>query len=418
MTTPGQSLFKILDAFKRALLQDRAIPGSAIGGQIGAGPTGPLPPGGNTGSGYTPGAHTHPLAELEQSGANTGDVPAWSGTEWEPVDLSTLYQPLDSDLTDIAALTTSPYGRSFLELANAVAARAYIGAGQGTVTSVGLSLPTSIFDVSGSPVATSGTLTATLDNQAANTVFKGPDTGSPAAPTFAPLVVADMPADVVRRASAFTAGYIPFASDGNTLTHEAGFEYIAADNELRLQQWRAPEISTPSTPASGFGTWFMSSVGVPSGIDDAGNIYQMRRTIGARVRRTTAQSLGTSGTPAAISFDAERYDYGNCWVVGSPTRLTAPVAGRYEIGANAAFAANGTGQRAVDIRLNGTTVISSGLQNAASGIITTVGPPTTIYELAANDYVEMICFQNSGGALNVNSTGNYTPEFWIEYLGP
>lgn len=57
-----------------------------------------------------------------------------------------------------------------------------ISSGSGTVTSVALSLP-SIFTVTGSPVTTSGTLTATLATQAANTVFAGPTTGT-ASPTF------------------------------------------------------------------------------------------------------------------------------------------------------------------------------------------------------------------------------------------
>lgn len=59
------------------------------------------------------------------------------------------------------------------------------------VTSVGLSLP-SIFDVTGSPVTTTGTLTATLASQTANTVFAGPS-GSAGAPSFRSLVYADLP---------------------------------------------------------------------------------------------------------------------------------------------------------------------------------------------------------------------------------
>ena len=58
----------------------------------------------------------------------------------------------------------------------------------GTVTSVGLSLP-SIFTVSNSPITTSGTLTATLANQTANTVFAS----SGGAPTFRSLEVGDIP---------------------------------------------------------------------------------------------------------------------------------------------------------------------------------------------------------------------------------
>ena len=59
------------------------------------------------------------------------------------------------------------------------------------VTSVALSLPP-IFTVSGSPVTTTGTLTATLASQTANTVFAAPN-GSAGAPTFRALAYADLP---------------------------------------------------------------------------------------------------------------------------------------------------------------------------------------------------------------------------------
>lgn len=64
--------------------------------------------------------------------------------------------------------------------------------GTGTVTSVALALPPFI-TVTGSPVTTSGTLTGTLATQTANTIFSGPATGIPAAPTFRALVAADIP---------------------------------------------------------------------------------------------------------------------------------------------------------------------------------------------------------------------------------
>lgn len=67
------------------------------------------------------------------------------------------------------------------------------GGGGGTVTSVGLSMP-SIFSVSGSPVTSSGTLSASLATQSANQIFAGPASGSSAvAPTFRALVAADIP---------------------------------------------------------------------------------------------------------------------------------------------------------------------------------------------------------------------------------
>jgi hypothetical protein len=65
-------------------------------------------------------------------------------------------------------------------------------AGAGTVTSVGLSAP-NIFTVSGSPVVSSGTLTLTAASQAANTVWAGPQSGSPGTPAFRALVDNDIP---------------------------------------------------------------------------------------------------------------------------------------------------------------------------------------------------------------------------------
>lgn len=63
----------------------------------------------------------------------------------------------------------------------------------GTVRYVGLELPSSIFDVSNSPIISSGTITATLDVQSSGTFFAGPTTGSAAQPTFRTLVLADLP---------------------------------------------------------------------------------------------------------------------------------------------------------------------------------------------------------------------------------
>ncbi len=70
------------------------------------------------------------------------------------------------------------------------------GTGNGTVTSVDLSMP-NIFTVSNNPVTTSGTLTVTLANQNANTVLAGPTTGAAAAPTFRALTFTDISGDAL-----------------------------------------------------------------------------------------------------------------------------------------------------------------------------------------------------------------------------
>ena len=63
-----------------------------------------------------------------------------------------------------------------------------------SVTSVGLALPSSAFNVGNSPVTSSGTLTGTFIDQKANTLLAGPAVGSPAVPAFRPLGFSDFPA--------------------------------------------------------------------------------------------------------------------------------------------------------------------------------------------------------------------------------
>jgi Repeat of unknown function (DUF5907) len=66
------------------------------------------------------------------------------------------------------------------------------GGGGGTVSSVGLALPAQ-FAVTGSPVTSSGALSVSWNNYNANTILAGPASGDAAAPTFRPLVPADLP---------------------------------------------------------------------------------------------------------------------------------------------------------------------------------------------------------------------------------
>jgi uncharacterized protein (TIGR02145 family) len=61
----------------------------------------------------------------------------------------------------------------------------------GTVTSVGMTLP-GIFTVSGSPVTSIGTLTASLASQTANLIFASPN-GTAGSPVFRALTTADIP---------------------------------------------------------------------------------------------------------------------------------------------------------------------------------------------------------------------------------
>jgi len=93
--------------------------------------------------------------------------------------------------------------------------------GSGTVTSVGLALP-SIFTVSGSPVTTTGTLTGTFNTQTANTIFSGPTTGGAATPTFRTLVFNDISSALQLYRENPSTPTTPVASGNNSVAIGSG----------------------------------------------------------------------------------------------------------------------------------------------------------------------------------------------------
>ena len=122
----------------------------------------------------------------------------------------------------------------------------------------------------------------------------------------------------------------------------------------------------------------------------------------------------THATHQVLTFNSERYDNDSIHSTSSNTgRLTATTAGVYHITANIRFASNATGAaRALRLRVNGSTLIA--LANAvpvAVGYGQTEVTIVTDWKFAANDYVEVTAFQDSGGSLNVESGNFYSPEF-------
>jgi hypothetical protein len=106
--------------------------------------------------------------------------------------LPALSVPVANSLDTLSALTAAA-NQSIRVNSSGTAWEAYTPAGGGgSVSSVGLSMPVSLFTVSGSPVTTTGTLTAALNSQTANLFFAAPD-GSAGAPTFRAISSADLP---------------------------------------------------------------------------------------------------------------------------------------------------------------------------------------------------------------------------------
>ena len=154
-------------------------------------------------------------------------------------------QELNLRLGQAVALTYAQTDDNFKRLKTAIDAleNAVATGGNGTVTSVGLSLP-SIFSVTNSPVISAGTLTATLASQAANRFFASPN-GTSGTPTFRSLLAADLGSITVpvenggTGLSAFATANQVLAStgsayEGRTITPSGGLTVAFAANLITL----------------------------------------------------------------------------------------------------------------------------------------------------------------------------------------
>lgn len=76
------------------------------------------------------------LSDVVVATAAVGQMLRYNGTNWVNTDPTTYLQPRDTDLDNIAALTTTAFGRSFLELANATALTGLVESASATARGV------------------------------------------------------------------------------------------------------------------------------------------------------------------------------------------------------------------------------------------------------------------------------------------
>ena len=251
------------------------------------------------------------------------------------------------------------------------------GVGSGTVTSVALSMP-SIMSVSGSPVTSSGTLTATLASQSANLVFASPN-GSSGAPTFRKVAIGDVDATGTPSSSTYLRGDGAWASPAGSGT--------VTSVGLSLPS----ELSVSGSPVTGSGTlsgvWVTqtqakvfaspaSSTGAPSfRALVAGDIPTLNQnTTGSAAKWTTSRTFTIGATGKSVDGTAAV-----SWTLG-------------EIGA-APF-------RLAVTTANATTTLASGHLN---GVVEKSNTTAYTYTLAASlgEQGDAITIVNSGTAGDV-----------------
>lgn len=126
----------------------------------------------------------------------------------------------------------------------------------------------------------------------------------------------------------------------------------------------------------------------------------------------SANQLLTSATATVLDADSENFDNDAMHsTVTNNSRVTATTAGRYLCIATVSFAANGTGQREIRFRTNGTTTFNGVTLPNAGGSDTWRCSATRQITLAASEYVEVIANQNSGSSVNCNLN-----EFVVTFL--
>ena len=143
---------------------------------------------------------------------------------------------------------------------------------------------------------------------------------------------------------------------------------------------------------------------------------EWKGAVAAAASHNAAQTI-TTGTTTTLNFNTENYDTDSIHdTVTDNDRMTAPTIGKYLAIATVEWAANGTGSRYVSIRNQVPTIISEVWlpNNGGSDVLNM--QVACIVNLAANDWVNVRVFQNSGGDLDI-ATSNPLPLFELVWLG-
>jgi hypothetical protein len=137
-----------------------------------------------------------------------------------------------------------------------------------------------------------------------------------------------------------------------------------------------------------------------------------------RVRNTANISVG-DGSTTRLTFNADVFTStsGMHSTGTNPGRLIATSSGVYCITGTVTWAPNATGLRQARILINGSSFASIQTVLSVGGAFNTDQNITTIYRFASSgSYAELEVYQNSGGALDVVSTGDHTPTFAMAKL--
>jgi hypothetical protein len=158
-----------------------------------------------------------------------------------------------------------------------------------------------------------------------------------------------------------------------------------------------------------------ATVGGTTQLNGANSLWVSRASVASAAQSLTNNTSTTilldtaSTTPTTGTYDPKS------WFNNANDRIAIGQDGFYCITANIAFAANATGRRIVEIRVNGSEVAATSVLASPAG--SSIISATTNLYLAAGDLVTMNALQQSGGALNTVVVAGFYPALSVGRIG-
>lgn len=251
-------------------------------------------------------------------------------------------------------------------------------AGAGTVTSIAMTGDGVVFNTSitGSPITSNGTLVPALLAQTANTVFAGPTSAGPTAPTFRSLVAADIP--TLNQNTTGSAASLSISGQTALLT----FTGLASTNRIKTTRDAADTILELGGSYTPTGTWTSMTLVTPAlGTPASGALTNCTSIPAASLTGAVPAAADRNGIHNHNTSAQSQVTVANTFYYIAGSALTMPAAYTTAIGAGTtlkwrvALTKTAAGTVAFDIviymGLNGTTADSAkvtqsvGVQTAA-----------------------------------------------------